>query len=75
MRAVILYWFLSYGCAWDTAVFKIFKLWYAQVRIANMGFLRRVHCVTLRDKVHICEICKAPNDNPLLPRIEKSQLR
>jgi len=29
MRAVILYWFLSYGCAWDTAVFKIFKLWYA----------------------------------------------
>jgi len=39
-----------------------------------MGFLRRVHAVTLFDKVHRCEIRKALNFEPLLIRIERSQL-
>jgi len=39
-----------------------------------MGFLRRVHGVTLRDKVRSCEIRKALNVEPLL-RTERSQLR
>jgi len=41
-----------------------------------MGFLRRVHGVTLRDKVdRFCEIRKAQNIEPLLLRMESFQLR
>ena len=39
---------------------------------AEMGYLRRVHGVTLRDKEHRSEIREARNVKPLL-RIEKSQ--
>jgi len=46
----------------------------SQERAVEMGFLRRVHCVTLRDKVRSCEVRKALNVEPLL-RIERSQLR
>jgi len=45
----------------------------SQVQAAEMGFLRRVHVVTLRDKVRSSEIHKALNVEPLL-RIERSQL-
>jgi len=38
-----------------------------------MGYLRRVLCVTLRDKEHRSEIRKAQDVKPLL-RIERSQL-
>ena len=37
-----------------------------------MGFLRRVHSLTLRDKVYNCQIRKAVNVEPLL-RIERSR--
>jgi len=47
----------------------------SQVQAAEMGFLRRVHCVTLCDEVRRCEIRKAPNVEPLVLRIERSQLR
>jgi len=40
---------------------------------AEMGYLQRVHGVTLRDKEHRSEICEARNIKPLL-RIERSQL-
>ena len=46
----------------------------SQVVTAEMGFLRRVHGVTLRDKVRSCEIRKAFSVEPLL-QIERSQLR
>jgi len=46
----------------------------SQVQAAEMGFLRRVHGVTLRDKVRSCELLKALNIEPLL-RLERSQLR
>ena len=46
----------------------------SQVQAAEMGFLRRVHGVTLRDKVRSCEIRKSLNVQPLT-RIERSQLR
>jgi len=42
-----------------------------QVQAAEMGFLRRVHGVELRDKVRSCEIRKALNVELLL-RIERS---
>ena len=46
-----------------------------QVQAAEMGFLRRVHGVTLRDKVRSCEIRRAVNVELLLLRIKISQLR
>jgi len=46
----------------------------SQVLTAEMGFLRRVHGVTLRDKVRSCEIRRALNVELLL-RIERSQRR
>jgi len=42
-----------------------------QMQGAAVGFLRRVHGVTLRDKLRNCEIRKALNVEPLL-RIEVS---
>jgi len=45
----------------------------SQVEAIAMGFLRKVHCVTLRDKVRSSEIRKGLNIEPLL-RIESSQL-
>jgi len=45
----------------------------SQVPATKLGFLRRVHGVTLRDKARICEIRKALNDESLL-RIERSQI-
>ena len=42
-----------------------------QIQSAEMRFLRRVHGMTLRDKVGSCEIRKTPNIEPLL-RIERS---
>jgi len=44
------------------------------VQATEIGFLRRVLGVTLRDKVGSCEICKAMKIEPLL-RIERSKLR
>jgi len=46
----------------------------SQAQAAEMGFLRRVHGVTLRDKMRSCEIRKTLYIEPLL-RIERSQLR
>jgi len=37
-----------------------------QGQAAEMGFLLRVHGVTLDNKVRRCEICKALNVEPLL---------
>jgi len=45
----------------------------SQVQAAEMEFLRRVHGVTLRDKVRSCEIRKTLNVEPFLP-VERSQL-
>ena len=45
-----------------------------QVQAAEMGFLRRVYDVTLRNKVRSCEIRKALKIESLL-RIERSQIR
>ena len=47
---------------------------FSQMQAAEMGFLRRVHGVTLRDKVPSCEIRRALNVEPLLLLIERSQL-
>ena len=44
----------------------------SEVQVAKMFFLRRVHCVTLRNRVCSCEICKALNLKPHLLRIEIS---
>ena len=38
----------------------------SQVQMAEMVFLRRVHGVTLRDKVRSCEIHEALNADPFL---------
>ena len=46
----------------------------SRVQVAEMGFLRRVHSMTLRDKESCCEIRKSLNVEPLLIRIERSQL-
>ena len=43
----------------------------SQVQVAEMGSLRNVHGLTLRDR---CEICRLLNVEPLLHRIERSQL-
>jgi len=42
----------------------------SQVQMAEMGFLRRVHGVTLHDKVRSCEIHEVLNVEPLHLRIE-----
>ena len=47
----------------------------SQVQASEMRFLRRVEGVTLFNKVRSSEIQKSPNIEPLLLRIEKSQLR
>jgi len=46
----------------------------SQVQASVITFLRRVHGVTLRDKVRSCKIHEALNVKPLL-RKERSQLR
>jgi len=46
-----------------------------QEQVPEMGFLPRFHGVTLRDKVRTREIRRALNVEPLLLRIERSQLR
>ena len=46
-----------------------------QVKAAKMGFMRRVHGVTLRDKVRSCEMRRAVDVEPLLLRIKSSQIR
>jgi len=46
----------------------------SQVQAAEMGFLRRVQGVTLRPKVHSCEIRKVLTVDSLLLRIDISQL-
>jgi len=45
----------------------------SQVQAAEMGFLRRVHGVTLGNTVRSCEIRETLNVEPLLPT-ERSQL-
>jgi len=46
----------------------------SQAQTAEMGFLRNVHGVTLRDKVPSCEIRKTLNVKPLLFWVERSQV-
>jgi len=43
----------------------------SQVQVVGMGFLQRVHGVTLRDNVRSCEMCNTLNVEPLL-RIGRS---
>jgi len=45
------------------------------MQAAKMGFLRKVHGVTIHDKLRSCEICKALDVEPPLLRIERPQLR
>ena len=45
----------------------------SEVQAAGCFFLRRVHGMTLRDKVRSCEIRKALNVEPLLLRIARFQ--
>jgi len=45
-----------------------------QAQAVHMGFLQIVHEVTLCDEVHSCEIHKTLNIEPLVLRIERSQL-
>ena len=47
----------------------------SQVRASEMRFLRRIEGVTLFIKMPSCEIRKSLNIEPLLLRIERSQLR
>ena len=47
----------------------------SQVRASEMRFLRRIEGVTLFNKVRSSEIRKSLNIEPLLLRIERSQLR
>ena len=47
----------------------------SQVQGSEMSFLRKIEGVTLFNKVCSSEIRKSPNIEPLLLRIEKSQLR
>jgi len=46
----------------------------SQLQGVEMGFLQRVHCVTLGDQVRFCEIHKALHIGPFL-QIEKPQLQ
>jgi len=42
----------------------------SQLQAAKIGFLRKVHSVALRDKVHSCKIeCQAPSPNREIPAI------
>ena len=47
----------------------------SQVQASEMSFLRRIEGVTLFNKVRSSEVRKSLNIEPLLPRIERSQLR
>ena len=47
----------------------------SQVQASEMRFLRKIEGVTLFDKMHSSEIRKSLNIEPLLLRIERSQLR
>ena len=47
----------------------------SQVQASEMRFLRRIEGVMLFNKVRSSEIRKSPNIEPLLLRIERSQLR
>ena len=47
----------------------------SQVQASEMSFLRRIEGVTLFSKVRSFEIRKSLNIEPLLLRIERSQLR
>ena len=47
----------------------------SQVQASEMRFLRRIEGVTLFNKVRSSEIRKSLNIEPLLLRIERSQLR
>ena len=47
----------------------------SQVQASEMRFLRRIEGVTLFNKVRSSEIRKYLNTEPLLLRIERSQLR
>ena len=46
----------------------------SQVQVVCMGYLRKVHSVTRRNKVHSCGICEALNVEAFL-RIKRSHLR
>jgi len=46
----------------------------SQVQATKIVLLRKVHAITLRDKVRSCEIPKALNIEPHLRRTVKSQL-
>jgi len=46
-----------------------------QVQAAEIGFLWRVHSLTLSEKMRSCEFRKDLNVEPLLLRMERSQLR
>jgi len=48
---------LTYGCEYWVITERVSS----QVQVAQMGFLRRVNGVTLRNKVCSYEICKALN--------------
>ena len=47
----------------------------SQLQASEMSFLRKIEGVTLFNKVRSSEIRKSVNDEPLLLRIERSQLR
>ena len=52
-----------------------FRRPWSEVQTTQMGFLRRVHSVTLLDKVCSCEICKALNVEPLVQNERSSYVR
>ena len=47
----------------------------SQVQASEMRFLRKIKCVTLFNQVRSSEVRKSLNNEPLLLRIERSQLR
>ena len=47
----------------------------SQVQVSEMRFLQKIEGVTLFNKVRSCEIRESLNIEPLLLRIERSQLR
>jgi len=58
---------------YDPESWPMTEITLSQGQAAEMGFLGRVHGVTLRDKVRSCEIRRALNVEPLL-RIEGAQI-
>ncbi len=48
---------------------------WSQIQVAEAGFLRRVASVSLKDKVRSSVICEILGVEPLLLRVERSQLR